>query len=418
MSVILYWIAIRFYSIAVKIAALFRPKAKLFVEGRKQLLTHIRYSLFDEKRPRIWMHCASLGEFEQGRPVLEKLKILYPKYAIIVTFFSPSGFEARKNYLGANYVFYLPLDSKRNASHFVESLKPSLAIFVKYELWYFFLMRLAAVKVPVVLVSAIFRPSQPFFKWYGKLHVKMLHSFSQIFVQDEASKKLLDTIDVNNVTVSGDTRFDRVASILSGKRVLSNMEIFCGEHKILVAGSTWAEDEALLKMVHDKLDEDWKYVIVPHEIGKEHIEQILEQYQGEAVLWSEFEKEYYDQRILVVDTVGQLLWLYKYAHVTYVGGGFNKSGIHNLLEAAVYGKPVFHGPIHEKFKEAVDLNRIGVAFATSEYESMVEKMILWETDRIGYNATCVSAKKYVLDNTGATSVITGYIQEKHFLTNS
>lgn len=417
MSVIIYWIAIRLYVLSVKVAALFNPKAKLFMQGRKQLLTHIRYSLFDEKRPRIWIHCASLGEFEQGRPVIEKLKLEYPSYAIIITFFSPSGYEARKNYLGANYIFYLPIDSKFNANHFLDSVKPSLAVFVKYEFWYFFLMRLSARKIPTLLVSAIFRQGQPFFKWYGKLHVKMLKAFTHIFVQDKQSQDLLAGIGVKDVSIAGDTRFDRVSAVLTENRKLEYMTSFCADSKVIVAGSTWPQDELMIKEIHDTLSADWKIVIAPHEISEKHIIAIMQQYEGEAVLLSEFKEEYYDQRVLIVDTIGQLLWLYKYADVTYVGGGFNKSGIHNILEAAVYGKPVFHGPEYHKFREAVELNKLGAAFAVDKATAIADKINMWTIDRINYTATCVSAKKYVKENTGAINAIVQYVQEKQFLSN-
>lgn len=418
MSVLLYWLSIRFYSLGSRIAALFNNKAKLFVQGRKELLTDIRYSLYDEKRPRIWMHCASLGEFEQGRPVLEKLKAMYPSHAIVLTFFSPSGYEVRKNYPGANYVFYLPLDSNGNAWHFIESVKPDLAVFVKYDLWYFFLMRLAGAEIPTILISAIFRQSQVFFKWYGDLHVKMLRSFRHIFVQDKDSYDMLKKIGVDSVSVAGDTRFDRVVAAATTKWSTGQMDAFCKDAQVIVAGSTWPQDEQLLKQVHDQLSRDWKLVIVPHEVDEEHIEKILDMHGGEAVLWSRFEKDYYDQRILVVDTIGLLIRLYKYADVAYVGGGFNKSGIHNLLEAAVYGRPVFHGPVYHKFKEARDLLAKGASYVADDAGVMAEKILSWKEDRIGYNAACVSAKKYVYDNIGATDTITNYVAEKLLLNNS
>lgn len=412
MSVVLYWLAIRFYSLGVRVASLFNNKAKLFVRGRVQLLNHIRYSLVDEKRPRIWMHCASLGEFEQGRPVLEKLREKYPTHAVVLTFFSPSGYEVRRNYVGANYVFYLPLDSNYNAWHFIESVKPSLAVFVKYDLWYFFLMRLKGAQIPTLLVSAIFRQGQAFFKWYGSLHIKMLQAFTHIFVQDEASVKMLEKIGVDNVSVGGDTRFDRVVANANTSRRIENIEKFCEDHKLIVAGSTWKEDEVILKQVHDSLSNNWKLIIAPHEIHTKHIIEILEQYEGEAVLWSEFEKDYYDQKILVIDSIGILSRIYKYADVAYIGGGFNKSGIHNLLEAAVFGKPLFHGPNYDKFKEAKELLSKGASSVVEHAATMSQQIIDWEKDRLSYNAACISAKTYVSKNTGATQKVVDYVEEK------
>lgn len=415
MAVILYWVSIKLYALGVKVAALFNNKAKLFVRGRKQLLSHIRYSLVDEKRPRIWIHCASLGEFEQGRPVLERLREQYPGYAIVLTFFSPSGYEARKNYYGANYVFYLPLDNNYSAWHFIESVKPSLAVFIKYDLWYFFLMRLKGAKIPTILVSAIFREGQVFFRWYGSLHIKMLNAFTHIFVQDQASVNALKKIKINHASVAGDTRFDRVVANAQVKKNIPKIERFCGDNKIIVAGSTWKEDEQIIKQLHDALTPDWKIIIAPHEVDTKHIKEVLEQYEGEAVLWSHFEEDYYDQRVLVINTIGMLSQLYRYATIAYVGGGFNKSGIHNLLEPAVYGKPIFHGPNYQKFKEAKDLLEKGVSTVVNKVDNAMEKIKLWEHNRINYNATCVSAKRYVTTNTGATAKVLDYIQENELL---
>ncbi len=417
MSVVLYWLAIRIYGLLIRIAALFNPKAKLFVKGRKDLLRDIRYSLFDEKRPRIWVHCASLGEFEQGRPLIEKLRVKYATHAIVLTFFSPSGYEVRKAYPGADYVFYLPLDSPYNAHHFIKTVQPSLALFVKYELWYFFLMRLSALNIPVILVSAIFRKSQPYFQWYGGLHRKMLQVFSHIFVQDTTSVQMLKDIGVKDVTVGGDTRFDRVADAVVHKYDMADMSEFCKDSRIIIAGSTWKEDEVLLKQVFDKLPAKWKLVIVPHETDIAHMKEVMELHEGDAVLWSRFKIDYYDQRVLLIDSVGLLLRLYQYADVAYVGGGFNKSGIHNLLEAAVYGKPIFHGPVYHKFKEANDLLKVGATVVADKPDTVLQQILLWEKDRISYNAACVAARKYVLGNTGATHKIINYIDGKHLLSS-
>lgn len=415
MYLVLYWIAVRIYGLLARVAALFSPKAKLFVRGRKDLLTDIRYRLFDEKRPRIWIHCASLGEFEQGRPLIEKLRVKYPTHAMVLTFFSPSGYEVRKGYPGADYVFYLPLDSYYNAQQFVRTVNPTLSLFVKYELWYFFLMRLVKEDIPVILVSAIFRKSQPYFQWYGKLHRKMLQAFSHIFVQDEMSVSMLNDIGVKNVTVGGDTRFDRVADAVVHKYDMDDMSEFCKDSKIIIAGSTWAEDEILLKKLFDQLPSLWKLVVVPHETDLAHMKELMELHEGDAVLWSRFKVDYYDQRILLIDSVGLLLRLYQYATLAYVGGGFNKSGIHNLLEPAVYGKPIFHGPTYHKFKEANDLLLTGATVVAKAPDDMLRQIELWEEDRIGYNAACIAAKKYVLTNTGATHKIINYIEEKHLL---
>lgn len=406
------------YALGVRVASLFNPKARIFIRGRRDLLRDIRYSLFEEERPRIWIHCASLGEFEQGRPLIEKLRVKYPTHAIVLTFFSPSGYEVRKAYPGADYVFYLPLDSMYNAHHFVKTVNPSLALFVKYELWYFYLMRLEEMDIPVLLVSAIFRKSQPYFQWYGNLHRKMLKVFTHIFVQDAVSVQMLQEIGVKDVSIGGDTRFDRVADAVSHTYDLDDMVEFCKDHKVIVAGSTWKEDEVLLKEVFDKLPSKWKLVVVPHETNIAHMKDLMELHEGDAVLWSRFKIDYYDQKVLLIDSIGLLLRLYQFADIAYVGGGFNKSGIHNLLEPAVYGKPVFHGPVYHKFKEANDLLQMGASVVVSKPDTMLNNILQWETDRIGYNAACIAAKKYVRSNTGATHKILNYIEGKNLLRSS
>lgn len=415
MHVALYWLGIKAYSLAARVVALFKPKARLFVKGRKGLQQHIHYSLIDERRPRIWMHCASLGEFEQGRPVLESLRENYPGHALVLTFFSPSGYEIRKNYNGVDYVFYLPEDSPYNAKEFLASVKPVLALFVKYDLWYFYLSGLARLNTPLLLISSIFRTDQVFFKWYGSMHRGMLQMCEHIFVQEEESRHRLHRIGIEHTSVGGDTRFDRVASAILKETPIEQVTRFSAGCKLIVAGSTWPQDEDLLKQVLSDLAETWKIIIVPHEVDKPHIVRILEQYEGEAVLWSRFEQDYYDQRILVVDTIGLLFSLYRYADVTYVGGGFNSSGIHNTLEAAVHGKPIFHGPEYKKFKEAKDLQQLGAAIPVANAAGMLKQILAWEKDRIGYNAACITSRKYVLDNTGATGVIMDYIQRKQLL---
>lgn len=415
MSVVLYWLAIRFYALGIRVASLFNNKARLFIRGRKGLLNTIRYALVDEKRPRIWMHCASLGEFEQGRPVLETLRAKYPGHAVVLTFFSPSGYEIRKDYPGADYIFYLPLDSAYHAARFVQYVNPSLAIFVKYELWYFILMRLAKKNIPTLLQSAIFRKDQVFFKWYGWLHRRMLHAFTHIFVQDTGSEQMLNRIGIEHVSVSGDTRFDRVAGAALNVEPVEAVQLFCDGYKIIVAGSTWPDDEQILKEVISKLPREWKIIIAPHETNISHMKQLMELFEGEAVLWSGIDRDYYDQRILLIDTIGLLFRLYQYADVAYIGGGFNKSGIHNILEAAVYGKPVFHGPVYQKFKEAKDLQDVGAAYVVADADIMYQQIVQWQEDRIGYNATCISARKYVSGNTGATDKILAYIEGKELL---
>ena len=389
----------------------------------------------------IWVHCASLGEFEQGRPLIEKLKAQDAGYKILLTFFSPSGYEIRKNYIGADWVFYLPMDGPQNAKRFMQIVNPSLVIFVKYEFWYYYLKEIKKRNIPLLLVSALFRENSVFFKWYGGLQRKMLFFFDHLFVQNEASKKLLDNISLANAcSVSGDTRFDRVIEIAEQFTPVPGIESFVGDCKTIVAGSTWPEDEEVLQKTITAInDPSLKLIIAPHEINKEHITQLQKLFPG-AVLFSEITNDNkqlaIDNRqlanntrqlttsiqhpassnILIIDNIGMLSRLYKYAYITYIGGGFGK-GIHNTLEAAVYGKPVVFGPAYHKFNEAIDLINNEGAISINNTENcilIIQKLV---TDNSAYAKSCESSKEYVYANKGATNKIMEYIQEKRLLTN-
>ena len=353
-SFLIYRLVIGVYVLGIKVASLFQPKAKLFVDGRKGLLDKIRRSLINEERRRIWVHCASLGEFEQGRPVIEALRVQHPDYAIILTFFSPSGYEVRKDYDGADHIFYLPVDNLYNAQTFVGLVSPSICLFVKYELWYFYLSALKQDGVATILFSAKFNQNQGFFKWYGGLQREMLSCFTDIFVQDQESVDLLKSININNAIIGGDTRFDRVVKAASQVITLPIAEAFCGSSKILIAGSTWTDDEQLLCKALPSLPDGWKLILVPHEVHDGHINEIVRLYGNDVVKWSEWSGSR-DRKVLLVDKVGFLLQLYRYGTAAWVGGGFGKAGVHNVLEPAVYGLPCFYGPVFHQFIEAVDL---------------------------------------------------------------
>lgn len=417
MSAIIYWLAIKLYVLAVRIASLFNPKAKLFVKGRRKLLSNIKYALINERRPRIWVHCASLGEFEQGRPVIEALRRDYPNFALVVTFFSPSGYEVRKNYDGADYIFYLPVDSPTHARKFIKAVQPRLCLFVKYELWYYYLNLLAKKDIPIVLISAIFRKSQPFFKWYGRLHRRMLNCFSYIFVQDNESVQLLNNIGVEHVSVGGDTRFDRVLKTKEQAMPLPLAEAFCKDHKVIVAGSTWAEDEQKLQQLLGELGDNWKLIVAPHEVNDKHIADV-EQLFPNAVKWSNVNVTHVaEHRVLVVDKIGLLSSIYRYADVAWIGGAF-RTGLHNTLEAAVYGLPIMHGPEFTKFKEARELVDIKASFPIDNYEQALVLIQKWESDTMSYNRAKEAAQNYVLSNVGATNKILDYLTEKKTLTVS
>lgn len=416
MSAIIYWLAIRLYVLAVRVASLFNPKAKLFVKGRRKLLSNIKYALINERRPRVWMHCASLGEFEQGRPLLEALKKEYPNFAFVITFFSPSGYEVRKNYEGADYIFYMPVDSPSHARKFIDAVQPRLCLFVKYELWYYYLNLLAKKDIPVLLVSAIFRKDQAFFKWYGRLHRRMLNCFNHIFVQDEGSVQLLNRINVEHVSIGGDTRFDRVIKAKEHFEVLPIAEKFCKGAKVIVAGSTWAEDEQILSDVLKVLPQHWKLIIAPHEVHEKHINETLNLF-GDVAKWSEWSDEGVNKSVLVIDSIGMLLSLYNYADVAWVGGAF-RTGLHNTLEAAVYGLPIIHGPEYNKFKEARELVAAGASFPINTSEDAIALINKWDTDSVAYNQTKDAARNYVIINAGATDRILTYLAEKKVLTVS
>jgi len=413
MGIVLYWLAIRLYLLVLRIAALFHPKAKLFVNGRKGLLQQIKYALINERRPRIWMHCASLGEFEQGRPVLEQMRKDYPQFAFVLTFFSPSGYEVRKNYEGADYVFYLPADSARNARLFLDYIQPRLCLFVKYDFWYYFLSATRKQGIPLLLVSAIFRADQGFFKWYGRLQRSMLFAFTHIFVQNAASQRLLQKIGYDAVTVSGDTRFDRVVEALQQPvKELPKIHAFCDRYKVLVAGSTWPDDERLLHKAFARLPENWKLILVPHEVHKSHIDDLAKRWGDTAAKWSD-ETDWTAKRVVIIDTVGLLLQLYRNGDIAWIGGGFGKAGVHNVLEPAVYGMPCLYGPVYQQFLEATALIECGGGFEIETSEQLVNCILYWESEPAAYKNAAKAAAQYVKENAGATQKIMNYLVAKN-----
>ncbi|NCX96489.1 MAG: 3-deoxy-D-manno-octulosonic acid transferase, partial [Chitinophagia bacterium] len=352
---LLYSLLVNSYFFALKVASLFNPKAQKWVKGRQGLLQKVGEEQSKEKRKKIWIHCASLGEWEQGKPIAEALAQKAPDYAIVLTFFSPSGYEAVKAHPAISYIYYLPTDSHRNAKQFIKHINPSLVIFVKYEFWYHYLYDLYKQSIPVVLVSAIFRKSQPFFNpIVGRWYCKMLGYYAMIYVQDEASKQLLASVGCTNVQIAGDTRFDRVADAISQPKHVGIKKVadFCGNNKIIVAGSTWASDEKLLHSALNLLPIDWKLVVVPHEIDQAHIDALMKQYGNTAELYTSYTGNTNSKRVLIVNKIGMLLSVYSLGTVAWVGGGLDKGGVHNVLEPAAWGKPCFYGNIYHKYREA------------------------------------------------------------------
>jgi 3-deoxy-D-manno-octulosonic-acid transferase len=406
------------YHFGIKVIAFKSPKAKLWLAGRQNYFQNLQNwkASLNQNDKIIWMHCASLGEFEQGRPIIEAIKKNDSDTKILLTFFSPSGYEVRKNYSQADAVFYLPIDGKKNANHFLDLVQPSFVIWVKYEYWYYYLTTLKAKNIPLFLVSAKFRESQPFFKWYGKLYIKILKTFTHIFIQnDETSLVLLKSINIENVTVVGDTRFDRVGEIINTKNILpAEIVQFCANQKVIVAGSTWEEDEEILvhyANVHPTI----KFIIAPHDVDAERIAEVKNIFKS-ATTFTELQQGKTANQVLIIDNIGMLALLYKIANITYVGGGFNSSGIHNVLEAAAYGKPIVFGPIYEKFAEAVDLVDIGGAFSVETslaLEALLDKLF---ADVVLIESTSVINETYVKNMQGATQKIMQYFYENRLLT--
>ena len=374
---ILYDLIIHLYGYAISVAALFNPKAKQWIVGRKAApsLTPSPNWGREGVGATAWFHCASLGEFEQGRPVIEAFREAHPDCKIVLTFFSPSGYEVRKNYKGADHVFYLPLDTPSNAKKFVHLVRPSLVVFVKYEFWFRYLDVLYREKIPVYVVSAIFRPDQHFFRWYGGWSKKQLRKVTGFFVQDESSEELLRAKGIGQVVVSGDTRFDRVAAIAADAKPFPLVEKFAAGCPVFVAGSTWPADEELILKLIEEVGDRVKFIIAPHEVGVERVDALRDKIPNSkfqianpepgTILFSELTPENAaSANVLIVNGIGYLSHLYQYATIAYIGGGFG-AGIHNILEAAAFGKPVIFGPNYEKFKEANELIEKGGAFSIS-----------------------------------------------------
>jgi len=405
----LYNIFVFIASIILPFVAIFNKKIKLFVNGRSETFSEIS-KLKNLKT--IWFHAASLGEFEQARPIIEEIKKKHPDYKILITFFSPSGYEIRKNYNLADVICYLPLDSKSNARKFVKEVNPTLAIFIKYEFWPNLLNELKVKEVPTILVSGILRENQLFFKTYGGFMKQSLKAFHHFFVQDENSKKLLNSINFDNVTVAGDTRFDRVSKILEQNNALDFINEFKNNNYTIVAGSTWQEDEELLvDYINNKASEDEKFIIAPHNIKQEAIVELQKSIKKKTVLYSEPRhdlnlKEY---QVFIIDTIGILTKIYAAANVAYVGGGL-KTGLHNILEPATFGIPVVIGNKYDKFKEAVDLVKIGGCISIKNKEEFTESFINLKKDKNFRKLTGVINKRYIQDNLGATKLIMNYLK--------
>jgi len=407
---IIYDIGIRLYWMAVWIVSPWNHKAKLWLEGRKGWHKELCQRMGPEKRV-IWFHCASLGEFEQGRPIIEAFRQQFPDHKILLTFFSPSGYEKRKNFEGADHVMYLPLDTGRNARLMVETLPVEMALFIKYEFWYHFLHSLKKHNVPVFLASGKFRQGQIFFKWYGGWYRKFLDCFTHIFVQNEDSKKLLEKVGIARVTVAGDTRFDRVRQVTATDYNNEALEVFAEGSKVIVAGSTWERDEQILEHAYRELPDHTRWIIAPHELSVAHLRRLKKRFSA-SVLFTELDREIPPGiRVVIVDTIGHLSYLYRYGNLAYIGGGFGK-GIHNILEAAAYGIPVIFGPEYRKFSEAVELTGIGGAFPVQDQYELLSTIHQQLENPDLLKTSSEIAGKYVQERVRATSIIMGGVCKK------
>lgn len=441
MGVFFYNIFLLLFRLGMHIAAPFHPKAKKWVQGRKNVFDKLTAAIPPGEKI-IWIHCASLGEFEQGRPIIEALRGQGTRYKehgasdedqgsqlkaqssnpkILLTFFSPSGYEVRKDYEGADWVFYLPMDGPQNAKRFLEIVHPSLVIFVKYEFWYYYLKKIKYRDIPLLLISALFRKDMSFFKWYGALQRKILSRFDHLFVQNQESKRLMDEIGLGHITsISGDTRFDRVIEIAEKFQPIPAIEQFAAGSKTIVAGSTWPEDEQVLQKAFNAIgDPSLKLIIAPHEITDKHLSDLQDLFPN-AVRFSQLEKsKIKSQNVLIIDNIGMLSRIYKYGYLTYIGGGMKLMGVHNVLEAAVYDRIVLFGPYYQKYTEAVGLVQSGGALSFRDEKkdgAMLRQLIeALLHDRQEYDYRSKAAGEFVRSNRGATEKILHYIEQKNYL---
>lgn len=454
-SLLLYRLFLWLYPAGVRLTAPWNAKSRRWLHGRKDIMARIRSVMEGGKQPLVWMHAASLGEFEQGRPVLEHLRTLYPGYKYVITFFSPSGYDIAKNYKSADHIFYLPFDSPAHARQLLNIFNPSLVLWVKYDYWYYYLHQIKARGIPILLLSGIFRPEQVFFKWYGSINRKMLRCITHFFVQTEQSQELLLSIGITQVTVGGDTRFDRVIEIAEGAATIPvpGIDAFCGNHPVIVAGSTWQEDDEELDHFANTHPEI-KFIIAPHDVDEPRLQEVEKLYKH-SVRYSAWQENHKlpvlshssdypvsdtrtevrtqlstanDQpvsagvhsatpNVLIIDNIGLLSRLYRYATITWVGGGFGHDGVHNVLEAAVYGKPVVFGPVYDKYIEAIELVGSGGGFSVEnalEAEDLFTSLL---TDKDKYEEACQASRDYVYAKKGATEKILDYIQENRLLTS-
>jgi 3-deoxy-D-manno-octulosonic-acid transferase len=398
-----YTLLIHFYSFCVNLAALFSPKARHWVRGRRGWKQKVRS--FDRQNDKVlWIHCASLGEFEQGRPLIEKIVQEKQGWKILLTFFSPSGYEVRKEYDRADLIMYLPADTPANARYFLDNIRPDVALIIKYEFWFNYLSQLNKRQIPTYLVSGIFRPSQYFFKWYGTFARRMFSVFTHIFVQDPDSKALLGSIGYTDCTVTGDTRFDRVSQIAAAAKDLPLIRKFRGDEPLFVAGSSWDRDEEIIAGYINSHPDSMKWIFAPHVISDAHISRIEKRLQVPSSRYSAYSENDTESRVLIIDNIGMLSSVYRYASMASVGGGFGK-GIHNILEAACWGIPVLFGPNYRNFREAVKLIELGGASVFNDFNTFSVIVDKYLTEDQALSGAGKISAAYVIENKGATEKV-------------
>ena len=399
----MYNIIIYLYLFGVAIYSLFNKKVRKMWRGERAAIGLLREKVVSDAQY-VWFHAASLGEFEQGRPLMEQMRREHPEFKILLTFFSPSGYEVRKNYEGADIICYLPLDTPFNARRFLRTIRPVMAFFIKYEFWYNYLHILKHRNVPVYSVSSIFRPGQIFFRWYGRQYSRVLKCFTHFFVQNEVSRELLHSIGIDQVTISGDTRFDRVLQIRDAAKELPLVEAFKDDHNVFVAGSSWPPDEDIFIRYFNE-HRNWELVIAPHVIDEDHLQQIISKLNRKVVRFTQAtESEAREADVLIIDCFGLLSSIYRYGEVAYVGGGFGV-GIHNVLEAAVWGVPVIFGPNNQRFQEAQGLLASEGGFQIKDYDTFCQLMDRFDTDKAYLQTTGKKAGSFVAQHAGATATI-------------
>jgi len=408
---IIYNLFVSFYGLGISAVSNFNPKAKQWKTGRKNWKKKMKQAVSPDDRV-IWMHCSSLGEFEQGRPVLERVRKEFPDHKIVLSFFSPSGYEVRKNYEGADYIFYLPLDTRRNAKSIIKILHPEILILVKYEYWYNLLKKLIKKHIPVIVISAVIKENNLFIRSWGSWFRKRIAKITHFFVQEGDSKDLLNSIGIEQVTISGDTRFDRVREIKESDPKLEFIERFKNSSKLIVAGSTWPEDEEILvNFINEKLPDDWKVIFAPHNIDEKQIKSLSEKLNKNVAIYTKSnEGQIENSQILIVDTIGILTKIYAYADISYIGGGFTKTGVHNTLEPAVFGVPIIFGPNYENYFEAIDLIQTEGAQRFKDqhdFNAKMEKLIANEQERIRRGN---AAANYIRQKPNSSNLIMDYLK--------